>query len=198
MTKRKRHFIRTGHGNGKGQPHVEIPRDGMPKPVAPPVAEPSAPLVFREGHKIADSATAKEMQRRSAAARVRNLRLVDSLGLSRVAEDGSFTPYRNAADAFVEHHLAEIAALAGGKVGSGPSTMVSSAALQLAGSRFAFDRFAETADASWMKLGSSLANDSRQNLLAAYSHAVLEAQGRDHADGDRPPWLPSKAKKEDR
>lgn len=184
VAKKPRTFVRSGHGNGKGQPRIENPAKDIPKPVAAPFAASDAPLAFRENGQIADSETAKEMQRRSALARSRNLRLVDSLGLAKLAESSAFGPYRSAADAFVEAHLAELAKLAGGSVGSAPSTMVSSAALQLAGSRFAFDRFAETADASWMKLGSSLANDSRQNLLAAYSHAVLEAQGRSASDGD--------------
>lgn len=181
---RRRHFLRTGHGAGKGQVHVENPQKDAPKPVAAPVAVDGAPLVFRKNGQISDKTTAKEMQRRSVEARRRNLRLVDSLGLAKFADDNAFTLYRIAADAFVEHHLTELAKVAGGVVGSGPSTMVSSAALQLAASRFCFDKFAETAEVSWMKLASSLANDSRQNLLAAYSHAVLEAEGREKAEGD--------------
>lgn len=182
--KKRRHFKRTGHGNGKGRDHIEVPRDAMPKPVAALPAVPDVPLVFRQNGQIGDSETAKELGRRGGLAKARSLRLVDSLGLAKLAEDSAFAPYRTAADAFVDAHLAELAKLAGGVVGSGPSTMVSSAALQLAGSRFAFDRFAETADPAWMKLGSSLANDSRQNLLAAYSHAVLEAEGRVQGDDD--------------
>lgn len=180
--RRRRTFVRPGHGAGKGRPHVEVPRDGMPKPVAASVAVDRVPLVFREGGKIGDSETAKELQRRSVRARARNLRLVDSLGLAAIAADSAFAPYRTAAQSFVDHHLGELAALAGGRVGSAPSTMVSSAALQLAASRYCFDRFAETADAAFVKLGSQLANDSRQNLLAGYSQAVLEAEGRGAAD----------------
>ena len=62
--------------------------------------------------------------------------------------------------------------------------MVASAALQLGASRYAFDKFAATADASWAKLGSSLANDSRQNLLAAYELATREAHARPRKDAD--------------
>lgn len=184
MTKPPRTFVRTGHGAGKGQPHVEVPRDAMPRPVAAPSAGNGAPLVFRQDGQIGDSATARELQRRSVEKRARNLRLVDSLGLAAIAEASAFAPYRTGAEHFVEHHLGELATLAGGKVGSAPSTMVASAALQLAASRYCFDRFAETADAALMKLGSSLANDSRQNLLAAYSQAVLEAHGRNSGADD--------------
>ena len=173
-----RHFIRNGHGAGKGRRHVEVPRDGMPKPVAAAPALPAVPLVFRQDGKIGDAATAKELGRRGGEAKARSLRLVDSLGVAKLAEGSVFAPYRGAADQFVDHHLAELARLAGGSVGSGPSSMVASAALQLAGSRYCFDRFAENGDAAMLKLGSSLSNDSRQNLLAAYSHAVLEADVR--------------------
>lgn len=136
------------------------------------------PLEFRPDGKIATSETARELGRLGGLATARRVRLVDSLGLSKLTEDCAFGPYRNAADEFVSHHVAQLANSAGGEVGPAPSTMVASAALQLAGSRYCFDKFAETADASWMKLGSTLANDSRQNLLAAYELAVREAQGR--------------------
>ena len=41
---------------------------------------------------------------------------------------------------------------------------------------FAFDRAAEKGDVALMKLGSSLATDSRQNLLCAYELSVREAK----------------------
>lgn len=176
---RRRHFVRTGHGAGKGAPHVEVPpHDELPAPVP---GEP-VPLARRDDGTIADSETARALGRLGGLARARRIRLVDSLGLARVAEDSAFAPYRTAADEFVEHHLAELARVTGGHVGAAASTMIASAALQLAASRYAFDRFAETVDSSWAKLGSSMADASRQNLLAAYSHAVLEAEGRERSD----------------
>jgi hypothetical protein len=68
---------------------------------------------------------------------------------------------------------------------------VASAALQLAASRWAFDKGAEQDDPALIKLGSALANDSRQNLLAAYEMAVREAAARkatQQNDGAAP-WL---------
>jgi hypothetical protein len=44
--------------------------------------------------------------------------------------------------------------------------------------RWAFDQGAEKNDAALIKLGSQLANDSRQNLLAAYELATREAAAR--------------------
>lgn len=177
MGQRRKSFQRAGHGAGKGSPHIEPPpADELSAPVPATLA--TVPLSFRSNGQIADSATAAELGRRGGEKTARRVRLVDSLGLASLAEDAAFGPYRSGAEAFVEHHLQELARLAGGKVGSAPSTMVSSAALQLAASRFAFDRAAQAGDVAGMKLGSQLANDSRQNLLCAYELAVREAEGR--------------------
>lgn len=172
-------MLRQGHGNGRGVPRVEIaPADEMAPGIPAPAPPRTVPLEFRPDGRIATSETARELGRLGGLATARRVRLVDSLGLSKLAEDSAFAPYRNAAEAFVEHHLAELAESAGGKVGAGASTMVSSAALQLAGSRYAFDKFAESADGSWMKLGSQLADASRQNLLAAWELSTREAKAR--------------------
>ncbi len=178
-----RSFIVPGHGAGSGEPRIELqPFDEASDPVAAPPAAPSAPLVFRKDGRIGDSETAKTLGRLGGAAKARRVRLVDSLGLSALVEQTSFAPYRAAAEEFVRHHLAELARQAGGSVGPAPSTMVASAALQLAASRWAFDRGAEENDAALIKLGSSLANDSRQNLLASYELAIREAKARPAPD----------------
>jgi len=111
-------------------------------------------------------------------AKARKLRLVDSLGLVHIAADAAFAPYRAAAEAFVEAHLADLARLAGGSVGSGPSSMVASAALQLAASRWCFDTGATKGSSKMLAQGSRLADASRQNLMASYEMAVREAGAR--------------------
>lgn len=181
-SRRRKSFIRTGHGAGRGVPRIEVPpADEASAPV--PSAEDTAPVRRRSDGTIADSETARELGRRGGLAAARRVRLVDSLGLAKLADDADFTPYRVGADAFVAHHLTELAQLAGGRVGSAPSTMIASAALQLAASRFCFDRGAADGDVALLRMGSSLANDSRQNLLAAYELAVREAGARaDAAD----------------
>ena len=175
-------FVRTGHGTGTGTPHVEVPpHDELPAPF------PVSPRGEATGKPAADRGDGGEFTRgpgtRALAVvankiKARKVRLVDSLGLSDMVAESSFGPYRAAAEEFVEHHLAELAKQAGGEVGPAPSTMVSSAALQLGASRWCFDRGAEQCDAALMKLGSALADASRQNLLAAFSLAVREAQAR--------------------
>lgn len=182
--------LRSGHGTGAGRPHVEVlPPNELPQPVPVPAAMRDTSLPVRHGGKITDSETARELGRRGGLAKARRVRLVDSLGLAKIAEESTFGPYRNAAEEFTSHHLTQLATVAGGQVGPAPSTMVASAALQLAASRFAFDRFAEAGDPSWAKLGSSLANDSRQNLLAAYELATREAKVRRDSSTSGTPWL---------
>lgn len=170
--------LRTGHGTGKGQPRIEVIADELPKPVPLDGASPAQALTFRPDGKIADSETAKELGRRGGLARAGKIRLLDSLGLSKLVDQTTFGPYRQGAEEFVKFHCSILARQAGGELGPAPSTMVASAGLQLAASRWAFDRGAEENDPSLIKLGSSLANDSRQNLLAAYELAVREAQAR--------------------
>jgi hypothetical protein len=187
--KAPRTFARTGHGDGAGTPHIEVPTDGMPAPVAAPPAAPSVPLAFRQDGRIADTLTAKELGRRGGIAKASKLRLVDASGLARIADDSAFKSYANAAKDLTAHHLAELVNVSGGHAPtSASSTMVASGALQLAGSRYAFDQFAATADPSWLKLGSQLADASRQNFLAAYSHAVLIAKAREDSDTTPDPW----------
>jgi hypothetical protein len=181
---RAKSFFRAGHGAGKGVPHIEIVRDELSAPVPAPPTAPDVPLAFREDGKIADADTAKEMGRRGGLAKARRVRLVDSLGLAKIAEDSAFGPYRSSAEQFIAAHLAELAQVAGGVVGTGPSTMVTSAALQLAASRYCFDRASERGDTDLMKQGSVLANDSRQNLIAAYELATRTAA--EHAKNKGP------------
>ncbi len=181
--------LRNGHGTGRGQPRVEVlPPDELPAPVPAPLPEPARPVVRHPDGKLADVASAKELGRRGGEAKARRVRLIDSLGLSKLVEQTTFGPYRAAAEEFVSHHRAALAQQAGGELGPAPSTMVASAGLQLAASRWAFDQGAAKNDPALIKLGSSLANDSRQNLLAAYELATREAEGRRQAPASRVGW----------
>jgi hypothetical protein len=174
--------LRTGHGNGKGVPRIEVlPVDELPAPLSALEAAPVRPPNRRQDGRIADRETAQAMGRKGGLSKARKVRLIDSLGLSTLAAESTFAPYRTAAEEFVKHHLGELARMAGGSVGSGPSTFVASAGLQLAGSRWAFDQGGAAGDAGLIKLGSTLANDSRQNVLAAYELATREAQARPRA-----------------
>jgi hypothetical protein len=153
--------LRNGHGAGAGQPRVEVlPPSELPAPVAAPVAVPGGPGERRQDG-TADPAFAKLLGR-----------------LGGLAKAASFAPYQQLADDFTAQHMVALGNVAGGEVGPGPSSMVASAALQLGASRWAFDQGARKRNAGLLKLGSQLANDSRQNLLAAYELAVREAKAR--------------------
>jgi hypothetical protein len=87
--------------------------------------------------------------------------------------DPRFEPFLRAARAFRRLHVTQLArSVGGGHCGPAPSSIVASAALQLAASRFAFEVLGD------MVLGSRLANDSRQNLLAAFELTAREAAAR--------------------
>lgn len=189
--------LRKGHGNGAGSPRIEVlPPDELPSPVPPLEAPAAEPLRFRPDGKFADVETARAAGRRGGIARLRKVRLVAALGLEELAEDNAFASYRRAGDEFVRAHLATLAKQAGGEVGPGPSSIVASAGFQLAASRFISDRAAKAADPALFQAASKLANDSRQNLLAAYELAVREAKARRAASPPEAPWL-SAARDED-
>lgn len=86
--------------------------------------------------------------------------------------------YLDQAEKFRRHQCRQLAMQSGGRCGAAPSSMVASAALQLAMSRFMFDRGCAQDDMAMVKMASGLANDSRQNLLAAYELALRECQAR--------------------
>ena len=178
--------LRRGHGDGAGVPRVEVmPPNELPAPIP---GSPD-PVQRRADGTVADSASARLLGARGGARKSERSRFFSALGLSHLATDAAFAPYRNAGDTFVADHLAELARQSGGRVGPGPSSIVASAGVQLAASRYFSDKAAATCDASLFQLASSLANASRQNLLAAYELAVREAAARGSAGADDvDPW----------
>jgi len=75
--------------------------------------------------------------------------------------------------------MRELAAtVGGGRIGPGPASVISTAALQMAASRWLSDRGAETGDAKLLLEAAKLGDSSRQNLLAAHELAAREASSR--------------------
>ena len=162
-----------------------LPADELPKPV--PDARPAlAGLARRTDGTVASAEAARELGRRGGEVKARRTRLARSLGLAALNEDAAFAPYRQAAAAFRRVHSRELARTAGGECGAGPSSIVASAAWQLAASRYLFDRGAVECDPVLLAQASKLANDSRQNLLAAYELATREAAARRNASPGDP------------
>lgn len=169
--------LRAGHGNGAGVPRIEVmPADELPigvqdSSVVPPGRERRNDGTFAPGSRTAQSAGGR--------ATAGKTKLSARLGLSALANTSEFAPYRRSAAVFRRTQCAELARSVGGGVcGPAPSSLVASASLQLAWSRFLSDRAATEGDASLALTASRFANDSRQNLLAAHELCAREALSR--------------------
>jgi hypothetical protein len=113
-------------------------------------------------------------------------RLTARLGLTTLAEGDAFAPYRRAAVTFRRVQCAELArTVGGGACGPGPSSVVASAALALAWSRFLSDQASATGDAELAMRSARLGETSRQHLLAAHELCAREAE----AKPKRPPGV---------
>jgi hypothetical protein len=169
--------LRTGHGTGAGVPRIEVlPADELPMGLPG-----SMPVETRsdrgDGGRFAPGNAGPS--RKGGLAKKAKVRLAVRLGLGDLSQDAAFAPYQRSAGAFRRQHCAALAATVGGGVcGTGPSSMVASAALQLAWSRFLFDQAAATGDTSQVALAKTLSDSSRQNLMAAYEYAAKEATAR--------------------
>lgn len=165
--------LRNGHGAGAGQPRIEVmPADELPAGVPDP--RPSeCPPVERSADGRLTAEGARKLGSLGGRARAGKTRLARRLRLGETFADPRFEPYASAARDFRRAHVATLArAVGGGYCGPAPASIVASAALQLAASRFAFEVLGD------MALGSRLADASRQNLLAAHELCAREAQAR--------------------
>lgn len=166
---------RKGHGRGAGQPRIEVmPVDELPKGV-PEDAQPSAaPERAANGRFLPGNKSSVQGGKRKAGA----LLLARKLGLSKEQSE-EFAPYLKHAESWRRHKVNELAAtVGGGHCGAGPSSIVATAARQLASSMFLFDLATASGDADLHAKASKLGNDSRQNLLAAHELCAKEAQAR--------------------
>jgi len=169
--------LRTGHGAGRGRPHVEVlPADELPAGVPAP-ARP-APQRDAQGRLLPGAGT-KALARAGGRAKAEAAQLGRLLGLSEVDDAHPWAPYARLAREFRDEHMARLAAtVGGGEVGPAPASILSSAALQLAGSRWLSDRAAESGDVKGYLEAARLADASRQNLLAAHELCAKEALAR--------------------
>jgi hypothetical protein len=175
--------LRAGHGNGRGSPHVEVlPPDELPEGVqAPRLA--SARGERRPNGTFAPGA--RTVQSAGGLATRGKSRLTARLGLTTLTEGEAFAPYRRAAATFRRVQCAELARSVGGGIcGPGPSSVVASAALALAWSRYLSDQAAATGDPELAMRSARLGETSRQHLLAAFELVAKEAQARPRAPVD--------------
>jgi hypothetical protein len=168
--------LRTGHGNGAGVPRIEVlPADELPSGT-PSSAEPVSRADFDARGKFAPG---NGIARRGGQSTAGKSRLASRLGLRGLPEGAAFRPYRAAASSFRRAQCAALAsAVGGGYCGPAPSSMIASASLQLAWSRYFSDQAASGGDPELALTASRLADASRQNLLAAHELCAREATAR--------------------
>jgi hypothetical protein len=181
--------LRTGHGNGAGVPRIEVmPADELLAGVQGPLHAESMDERRPDGTWARGARTAQSEGGRS---RRDQTRLARRMGLALLSNEAAFAPYKRAAADFRRTHCTSLARSVGGGVcGPGPSSVVATAAWQLAASRYLFDLGAQGGDAKLLLEASRLGDASRQNLLAAHELCAREALARQkHGDRAAPPWL---------
>lgn len=166
--------------NSQGRLRPQAPRaDELPVGTAEQQQHTQAAITRDQQGRVADHASAAELGRRGGAASSGQTRLARRLALGDTFADPRFEPYSKAAKAFRRVQVARLARDVGaGQCGPAPASIVASAALQLAASRFAFEVLGD------LSLGSRLADASRANLLSAHELTAKEAQGRTRAPLD--------------
>lgn len=170
--------LRTAHGTGApALLRVETtPADELPLGV-------QAPLRAEAGSERRPNGTfargGRTVQSVGGLAKRGKSRLVSRLGLAALPDGNTFAPYRRAASTFRRVQCAELARTVGGRVcGPAPSSIVASAALALAWSRYFSDQAAVTGDAELAIRALRAADASRQGLLTAHELCAREAQAR--------------------
>jgi hypothetical protein len=166
--------------------HVEVLRAdelpaGIPARRSTTAIELAAPPKPRGQHRpFRDKHLAAEAGRKGALAahaKARQLKALEGLGL-RGATAGALAPYLADAEAFAVAECERLATCVGGGVcGSAPASIIQSAALALAGSRYLYS-------AGELSAASRLAESSRQHLLAAHELCAREAKARLAGDDD--------------
>jgi len=160
-----------------------LPFDEMPSGVPAPAVAELAPLPGPKPERFtpmqAGTERTRELARRGAAARwekARKLKVLDCLGLRPVGADlSALEPFLEMAEEWAAHQITSLAQIVGGGVCSaGPASMIGTAALQLASSRYLFS----LGQIEHLKLASSLADSSRQNIAMAFELVAREAKAR--------------------
>lgn len=183
--------LRNGHGKGAGVPRIEVlPANELPIGV-PSNAEQQSPSNFDERGKFARG---NALSRQGGKARAGKTRLAERMSLRALPSGSDFGRYKAAAVSFRRAQTSALAAsVGGGFCGPAPSSLVATAALQLAWSRYFSDKAAEVGDPDLALTASRLGDASRQSLLAAHELCAKEAIARRGAAPETTPWLTTPA-----
>src|SRR5262249_50094498 len=142
--------LRNGHGAGKGTPRIEVlPIDEIEAPNATDTAR---NLAKRRGR-------GRPFEKGNRAAAGRRPALA-GLDVEQHASDPLYRRLLRQAQRYRRRRASELEA-SYGYLSAGAASLLASAALATAGSRFAYAKAAESGDPTFMKLGSTLANDAR-------------------------------------
>ncbi len=171
---------RSAHGTAKKNGTIVVqeaaPFDELRRPDPQPA--PTGPVNRRSDGTLADSASARELGRIGGQKRALYTRILRQLGLVELAADHEFYPYETAGQEFADAYIVSLASMFDGICGEGPASIVKTAGLQLAASRFLYDRGKQSGDAKLLGQASALGNDSRINAGAAYELQSREAEAR--------------------
>lgn len=172
-------------------------RPQAPRPDELPAGVPDAPRpkANRDGRgRFVSGPGTRAAAAKAAKAKAEAAKLARLLGFADIPDDHAFARYHRLAREWRDAHVSELAStVGGGQVGPGPASIVATAALQLAASRYFVDLGTEHGTPKLIMLGSKLANESRQNLLCAHELCAREAKAREtiQAHGDVPWFLPA-------
>jgi hypothetical protein len=92
--------------------------------------------------------------------------------------DGTVADSEVAGQDFADAYVASLARMFDGTCGEGPASIVKTAGMQLAVSRYFYDRGKLTGDAKMLGQASQLGNDSRVSAGSAYELQSREAEAR--------------------
>src|SRR5689334_8742961 len=112
--------LRSGHGNGRGRPHIEVlPPDELPAALGSQTVRP-------------DRDTGGRFTRGNTAARSRRLRAGTLGGIGGIeSTSAEFKPFARWGRRYGSHRRRELAAAHGGEISAGVGVLVESAALAL-------------------------------------------------------------------
>jgi hypothetical protein len=169
--------LRKAHGNGANAlvraetaPANELPLG------TPSSAEQRRPGDFDERGKFAPG---NSIARAGGKATAGKVRLSSRLGLVGLPQGSAFGAYKRAAASFRRAQCTELARTVGGGIcGPGPSSIVASAALALAWSRYLSDVAARDGNTDLAARAVRMAEASRQSLLTAHELCAREAMAR--------------------
>ena len=169
--------LRRAHGNGA----KALVRYETPPPPELPLGVPGeipadAGAASREGGRFEKGNTRSSL---GGKAKKGKSRLAARLGLSKLPDDSVLKPYLASAATFRRTQCTYLAQTVGGSVcGPGPSSVVASAALALAWSRFFSDLAATTLDPEHATRAINFADRSRNMLGTAMELCAREAEAR--------------------